>query len=70
VVAIGVYAISWPFMFVYLRGGIGVDYQRHAIALLPFIAIAWFAATAPGVRLRPANVNGRTGRSLAARGDA
>lgn len=44
VVAIGVYAISWPFLFVYLRGGIGVDYQRQLIALVPFIALAWFGA--------------------------
>jgi hypothetical protein len=30
-------------MFIYLRGGIGVDYQRQLIALAPFIALAWWA---------------------------
>jgi hypothetical protein len=43
-VAIGIFAISWPFLVVYLRGGIGVDYQREVIALLPFVAMAWFAS--------------------------
>ncbi len=42
--AIGIFAISWPFLFVYLRGGIGIDYQRQVIALVPFIALVWVAA--------------------------
>lgn len=47
-VAIGIYAISWPFLFVYMRGGIGVDYQRQLIALVPFIALAWFGSRRSG----------------------
>jgi hypothetical protein len=42
-VAIGLFAISWPFLFIYMRGGIGVDYQRQLIALAPFIVLAWWA---------------------------
>ena len=49
-VAIGIYAISWPFLFVYMRGGIGVDYQRQLIALVPFIALAWFGSRRGGAR--------------------
>ena len=44
VVAIGILAISWPFLIVYMRGGIAVDYQRQLIALVPFVALAWLAA--------------------------
>jgi hypothetical protein len=32
----GLFALSWPFLFVYMRGGLGVDYQRQVIAVLPF----------------------------------
>jgi O-antigen/teichoic acid export membrane protein len=35
--AIALYALSWPFMFVYMRGGIGLDYQRHVIAVAPIL---------------------------------
>ena len=49
-VAIGIYVISWPFLFVYIRGGIGVDYQRQLIALVPFIALAWFGSRHRGAR--------------------
>jgi oligosaccharide repeat unit polymerase len=34
---IAVYALSWPFVFVYMRGGFGVDYQRQLIYVLPVI---------------------------------
>jgi len=39
----GVFAASWPFMFVYVRGGLGVDYQRQVIVLLPILVGAWYA---------------------------
>jgi oligosaccharide repeat unit polymerase len=35
--AVLVFALSWPFVFVYMRGSLGVDYQRQAILLLPLI---------------------------------
>lgn len=34
------YALAWPFVFVYMRGGLGVDYPRQVIAMLPVILIA------------------------------
>jgi hypothetical protein len=34
---ISLYALSWPFLFVYMRGGLGVDYQRQVIYLLPVL---------------------------------
>jgi O-antigen polysaccharide polymerase Wzy len=37
------YALSWPFLFVYMRGGIGADYQRHLIYLLPAVLAYFFA---------------------------
>jgi hypothetical protein len=43
-VAQAVFAVSWPFVFVYMRGGIGVDYQRQLIILVPLLvgyAFAW-----------------------------
>lgn len=43
-VAQAVFAVSWPFVFVYMRGGVGVDYQRQMIILVPLLvgyAIAW-----------------------------
>jgi oligosaccharide repeat unit polymerase len=39
--AILIFALSWPFLIVYMRGGLGVDYQRHVIAVLP--AVVGFA---------------------------
>jgi oligosaccharide repeat unit polymerase len=52
-----VYALSWPFVFVYMRGSLGVDYQRQLILLLPLV---WLyrraelpAGTGPGRRSRP-----------------
>lgn len=66
-VTIGIFAISWPFLFVYMRGGIGVDYQRQLIALLPFIALAWFGSRRRGARAQAnpmtkafSRVHGRT----------
>jgi oligosaccharide repeat unit polymerase len=35
--AVLLFALSWPFVFVYMRGSIGVDYQRQAILLLPLL---------------------------------
>jgi hypothetical protein len=38
---IALYAVNWPFMVIYMRGGIGVDYQRQLIVLIPLlVAIA------------------------------
>lgn len=34
---ISIYALSWPFLFVYMRGGIGVDYQRQVIYVIPVL---------------------------------
>jgi oligosaccharide repeat unit polymerase len=34
---ISLYALSWPFLFVYMRGGLGIDYQRQVIYLLPIL---------------------------------
>jgi hypothetical protein len=36
------FALSWPFLLVYVRGGIGADYQRHLIYLLPVLAAYLF----------------------------
>ena len=36
-VASALFASCWPFVFVYLRGGIAVDYQRQLIVLLPMV---------------------------------
>ena len=40
---IAVYALSWPFVFVYMRGGFGGDYQRQLIYVLPVIGALVFA---------------------------
>jgi oligosaccharide repeat unit polymerase len=37
------FALSWPFVFVYMRGGVGVDYQRQVILLAP-VVVAWLYA--------------------------
>lgn len=42
-IVLAVYALSWPFLFVYMRGGIGVDYQRQLIVLLPVVLIVLVA---------------------------
>lgn len=34
---LSLYALTWPFLFVYMRGGIGLDYQRHLIYVLPVL---------------------------------
>lgn len=36
---IAVFAISWPFLFLYLWGGVGVSYSRQVIALAPAVLI-------------------------------
>ncbi len=40
---IAFYALNWPFLLVYMRGGLGVDYQRQVIVVSPLIAAAAFA---------------------------
>ena len=45
---IAIYALSWPFVFVYMRGGFGVDYQRQLIYVLPVLGALLFA----GIRSR------------------
>lgn len=42
-IVLAVYALSWPFLFVYMRGGIGVDYQRQVIVLVPVALIVLLA---------------------------
>jgi O-antigen polysaccharide polymerase Wzy len=37
---IALFAANWPFLAVYMRGGIGVDYQRQLIVVIPlFLAL-------------------------------
>lgn len=43
-VAITVFALSWPYLFVYLRGSLGTGYPRQVIMLAPVVAIALVAA--------------------------
>lgn len=38
-----IYSACWPYLFVYMRGGIGADYQRQVITLLPLIVCVWLA---------------------------
>jgi oligosaccharide repeat unit polymerase len=45
---IAIYALSWPFTFVYMRGGFGVDYQRQLIYVLPILG----ALLVAGIRSR------------------
>jgi hypothetical protein len=47
------YALSWPFLFVYMRGGLGVDYQRQVIYLLPVLLAYLFVRRS---RIAPPNV--------------
>jgi oligosaccharide repeat unit polymerase len=42
-IAQATFAVSWPFVFVYMRGGIGVDYQRQLIILVPLLVGYGFA---------------------------
>lgn len=37
--AIAFFALSWPFIFVYMRGGFGSDYQRQVIVLFPLLCL-------------------------------
>lgn len=39
------YAVNWPFVFIYMRGGVGTDYQRQAIFVLPMLFLAFLAMT-------------------------
>jgi oligosaccharide repeat unit polymerase len=45
---IAIYALSWPFVFVYARGGVGVDYHRQLIYTLPVL----LAIVLAGIRRR------------------
>lgn len=40
----GLLAMWTPFVIIYLRGGFGVDFQRQAMMLLPYIAVLFVAA--------------------------
>jgi hypothetical protein len=44
-IAMALYAVSLPFIFVYMRGGVGADYQREVIFTAPILALAVLAAT-------------------------
>jgi uncharacterized membrane protein (UPF0136 family) len=37
--AIALFALNWPFMLVYMRGGLSADYQRQAMAVFPLIVL-------------------------------
>jgi oligosaccharide repeat unit polymerase len=47
---ISLYALSWPFLFVYMRGGLGVDYQRQVIYVLPVLLAYLFVRRSRIVR--------------------
>ena len=54
---VALYALNWPFLFVYMRGGLGVDYQRQVIAVLPLIvasALVTLGARGRTVKRTPA----------------
>jgi len=44
ITVITTYALSWPFMVVYMRGGLGVDYHRQVIYVFPIILASYLAA--------------------------
>jgi hypothetical protein len=46
------YALSWPFLFVYMRGGLGIDFQRQVIYLLPVLLAYLFVRRS---RIAPPN---------------
>jgi hypothetical protein len=54
---ISLYALSWPFLFVYMRGGLGIDYQRQVIYLLPVLLAYLFVRRSriapPSAMVRP-----------------
>ena len=64
------FALNWPFMFVYMRGGIAVDYQRQVINVLPALAamLLCAAGTAGGYRSTGYRRQRMTGRSTGAAG--
>jgi hypothetical protein len=37
-VVVALFALNWPFLFVYMRGGLGVDYHRQLMCVLPLLA--------------------------------
>lgn len=43
-IAMALYGASLPFIEVYVRGGVGLDYQRQVIFVAPIIALVMFAA--------------------------
>lgn len=47
-VAIALFVANWPFLFVYMRGGLGVDYHRHVMSVAPLL----LAVALSGVRAR------------------
>ena len=36
-VAVALFVCNWPFLFIYMRGGLGVDYHRHVMAVAPLL---------------------------------
>jgi hypothetical protein len=48
------YAASLPMIIVYMRGGLGVDYQRHVFVTLPLLVVLRMARTAAQKRGRAA----------------
>jgi hypothetical protein len=40
---VALYAVNLPFLFVYMRGGLGVDYQRQVMATAPILLFALVA---------------------------
>jgi oligosaccharide repeat unit polymerase len=43
--SITIFALSWPFVFVYARGGIGADYHRQLIYIVPILLAILVAGT-------------------------
>jgi oligosaccharide repeat unit polymerase len=52
ITAVVIYSLTVPFIFIYMRGGFGVDYQREAIVVVPFYLL--YRYTHPRVHPRRA----------------
>ena len=48
-----IYAASWPCLFIYMRGGVGVDYQRQVIMILPMILAMYVAYARRSTKVTP-----------------
>ena len=53
---IALFALNWPFVFVYMRGGFGVDYYRQVLVLSPLIVLLIFARRREHHTLQPRTV--------------